>query len=95
MLRIEPIGINTKNIVFSARRKKSNVIEPLENTKPYSIIAEIEQKNLEEKKLRQQAAKSLIHEEYREKNTIKEKSLIYLPILGAYAAIRIFGKIKK
>lgn len=94
-MRIQPIEINNKKIVFSARKKKSKVIEPLQDTKPYSVIAEIEQRNLEEKRIRQQAAKSLIHEEYRDKNTLKEKALIYLPILGAYTAIRIFGKFKK
>lgn len=95
MMRIQPIGINNKTLTFSARRKKSRVIEPLPDTKPYSILSEIEQKNREEKRIRQQAAKALIHEEYREKNTLKEKALIYLPILGAFAAVRIFGKVKK
>lgn len=94
-MRIQPLSINSKAISFSGRRNKSKVIVPPQDTKPYSIIAELEKKNLEEKRIRQQAAKELIHEEYREKNTLKEKALIYLPVLGAYAAIRIFGKVKK
>ena len=96
IMRIQPLRVNiNNNITFSAWRKKSKVIEPLQNTKPYSILAEIERKNQEDKEIRQRAAKALIHEEYREKNTLKEKALIYLPILGAYSAIRIFGKFKK
>jgi len=93
MISINPYNFNTTS--FGARKKKSKVIEPPKDSKPYSILAEIEKKDQAEKKIRQKAAKSLIHEEYREKNTLKEKALIYLPVLGALAAIRIFGRIKK
>ena len=96
MISINPINsYNFNKMSFGAWKKKSRVIEPPKDSKPYSIMAEIEKKNQAEKVIRQKAAKSLIHEEYRERNTIKEKALIYLPVLGALAAIRIFGRVKK
>lgn len=82
-------------ISFSARKKASKVIVPPQNTKPYSVIAEIYQKDQEDLKVKRNAARTLINEHYRDRNTFKEKALIYLPAFSAFLAIKLFGKVKK
>ncbi|MBR6163703.1 hypothetical protein IKQ26_07435 [bacterium] len=91
MLKVQPLFINNYKPSFSKKKSKSLVIEP-PTTPSYSLMGEIYKQELEEKQARQKAAKSLIHENYRDRNTLKEKALIYLPAIGAFAALRIFAK---
>ena len=85
-----------ENIVsFSAKNKASRVIVPPQNTKPYSVLSEIYEKDQEALKLKRSAAKAIINENYRDKNTLKEKALIYLPAFSALFALKLFGKVKK
>ncbi len=93
MLKVQPLFINSNNYLSFSKKKegKSLVIEP-PLTKPYSLSAELFEKNIEDKKIRQEAAKSLIYDNYRYRNTLKEKAMVFLPCLAAVAAVRFFAK---
>lgn len=92
MLKVQPLFINNNYYPsFSKKKEKSLVIEP-PVTKPYSLSAELFEKNIQEKKMKQEAAKSLIYDNYRDRNTLKEKAMVLLPCIAAFAAIRFFAK---
>ena len=91
MIKVQPLFVNNIFQPSFSKKKKSQVIEPPQ-TPQYSLFGEIYKMDMEDKATRQRAAKSLINENYRDRNTLKEKALVILPALGALAAIAYHHK---